>query len=62
MAMSKAFLKKYKEVSSEDELTELNLSKKYIPDIDADVLNGWGQLRIVIKVENLSVEQHKKLR
>ncbi|MBM7652536.1 FMN-dependent NADH-azoreductase [Neobacillus cucumis] len=60
--MSKAFLKKYKEVSSEDELTELNLSKKYIPDIDADVLNGWGQLRIVIKVENLSVEQHKKLR
>jgi len=61
MAMGQAFINTYKEVSPEDEIIELNLYKEYIPEIDADILEGWEQLRAGVKFEELTDEQQRKI-
>jgi FMN-dependent NADH-azoreductase len=61
LSMSKEFIKTYKETSPEDEIIELNLFKEYIPEMDRDVLDGWGQLRTEGKFEELSNEQQTKI-
>lgn len=61
LSMGKAFINAYKEFSPKDEIIELNLYKEYIPEIDADVLEGWGQLRAGGGFEELTEEQQAKL-
>lgn len=42
LAAGKAFIETYKEANPDHEVIHLDLYKEYIPQIDADVLNGWG--------------------
>jgi FMN-dependent NADH-azoreductase len=61
MAMAKEFINTYKEAAPHDEIIEVNLYNEYIPDIDADVLGGWGQLRSGVEFNKLTTEQQTKL-
>lgn len=61
LAMGNSFINTYKEHSPEDEIVELNLYNEYIPEIDADVLEGWGHLRSGGTFEELTSQQQSKL-
>lgn len=42
MAAGKAFIETYKETNPTDEIVTLDLFKEDIPNLDADVMSGWG--------------------
>lgn len=44
LRLGKAFLTQYKELNPQDEIIELDLYEADIPNIDADVFQGWGKL------------------
>jgi FMN-dependent NADH-azoreductase len=61
MAVGKAFIETYKEVNPDHEIVHINLYKEYIPQIDADVLSGWGKLQSGKGFEELSSEEKAKV-
>ncbi|TCS96446.1 FMN-dependent NADH-azoreductase [Hazenella coriacea] len=44
LRLGQAFLNQYKELNPQDEIIELDLYNTDIPNIDADVFQGWGKL------------------
>lgn len=61
LAAGKAFIETYKEVNQNDEIVHLDLFKENIPQIDADVLGGWGKLQQGTAFEQLSSEEQAKI-
>ena len=61
LAAGKAFIETYKEVNQNDEIVHLDLFKENIPQIDADVLGGWGKLQKGTAFEELSSEEQAKV-
>lgn len=58
LRLGKAFMEKVKEISPDDEITELDLYKTDIPFLDEDVFNGWGKLA---KNESLTPDEEQKV-
>lgn len=61
MAAGKAFIETYKEVNPTHEIVHIDLFKENIPQIDADVLSGWGKLQSGKGFEELSSEEKAKV-
>lgn len=61
MAAGKAFIETYKEVNPTHEIVHIDLYKENIPQIDADVLSGWGKLQSGKGFEELSSEEKAKV-
>jgi len=61
LAAGKAFIEIYKEVNQNDEIVHLDLFKENIPQIDADVLGGWGKLQNGTAFEDLSSDAQAKI-
>ncbi|MEH7442040.1 FMN-dependent NADH-azoreductase [Bacillus sp. JJ1122] len=61
LSAGKAFIETYKEVNQNDEIVHLDLFKENIPQIDADVLGGWGKLQKGTAFEDLSSEEQAKV-
>jgi FMN-dependent NADH-azoreductase len=61
LAAGKAFIETYKEVNQNDEIVHLDLFKENIPQIDADVLGGWGKLQKGSAFEELTSEEQAKI-
>jgi FMN-dependent NADH-azoreductase len=61
MAVGKIFIDSYKEVNPNDEVVHLDLYKENIPEIDADVFNGWGKLRSGTAFDELSSDEKVKV-
>ncbi|MGA9226897.1 MAG: FMN-dependent NADH-azoreductase [Mesobacillus sp.] len=61
LAAGKAFIETYKEVNQNDEIVHLDLFKENIPQIDADVLGGWGKLQQGTAFETLSSDAQAKI-
>jgi FMN-dependent NADH-azoreductase len=61
LAAGKAFIETYKEVNQNDEIVHLDLFKENIPQIDADVLGGWGKLQNGTAFEDLSSDAQAKI-
>ena len=61
LAAGKAFIETYKEANPDHEVIHLDLYKEYIPQIDADVLNGWGKLRSGKSLDELTSEEKAKV-
>ncbi|MFC4557267.1 FMN-dependent NADH-azoreductase [Virgibacillus kekensis] len=60
MAAGQAFINTYTEVNTDDQIIHLDLYKEIIPQIDADVFQGWGKLQTGKGFEELSdLEQEK---
>lgn len=45
MGVGKEFIEAYKESNPNDEVVHVDLYKEDIPQIDADIFNGWGKLQ-----------------
>lgn len=61
MAAGKAFIETYKETNPTDEIVTLDLFKEDIPNLDADVMSGWGKLRAGQHIDALSTEELAKV-
>jgi len=61
MTTGKAFMDTYKEVNPTDEVVHIDLYKEEIPQIDADVFDGWGKLRNGESFDTLSSEEQRKV-
>ncbi|MBH0229753.1 FMN-dependent NADH-azoreductase [Halobacillus yeomjeoni] len=61
MAVGKAFIDQYKEVNPDHEVIHIDLYKEYIPQIDADIFNGWGKLQNGSGFEDLSSTEKEKV-
>ncbi|NPC94189.1 FMN-dependent NADH-azoreductase [Bacillus sp. WMMC1349] len=61
MAAGKAFIDSYKEAHPQDEVVHLDLYQENIPQIDADVFNGWGKLQSGTEFEQLSAQEKAKV-
>ena len=58
MAVAKEFVDKYKEVNPSHDVVHIDLYSEHIPEIDADVFNGWGKLQ---SGDQLSADEQKKV-
>lgn len=58
MRVGKAFIDTYKEVNAGDEIIHIDLYREDIPQIDADIFNGWGKLQ---SGGELSEEEKRKV-
>lgn len=61
MAAGKAFIETYKETNPTDEIVTLDLFTEDIPNLDADVMSGWGKLRAGQQIDTLSTEELAKV-
>lgn len=61
LAAGEAFLQAYKEANPGDEIVHIDLFNEYVPNIDGDVLSGWGKLGAGEAFDSLSAEQQKKI-
>lgn len=61
LAAGKAFIETYKQVNQNDEIIHLDLFKEFIPQIDADVLGGWGKLQKGTAFEELTSDEQAKV-
>lgn len=61
LSAGKAFIETYKDVNPNDEIVHLDLFKENIPQIDADVLGGWGKLQKGTAFEDLASEEQAKV-
>jgi FMN-dependent NADH-azoreductase len=61
MTAGKAFIESYKEVNVNDEIIHIDLFKENIPQIDADVLGGWGKLQKGTEFSALSQAEQEKI-
>ncbi|KRN27982.1 FMN-dependent NADH-azoreductase [Lactobacillus selangorensis] len=55
------FMKAYTDLHPDDEIETEKLYDEYLPEIDADMLNGWAALRGGTAFESLSDDQKKKI-
>ncbi|MET3549053.1 FMN-dependent NADH-azoreductase [Paenibacillus favisporus] len=61
LAVGKQFIGAYREANPTDEVVHLDLYKENIPQIDADVLRGWGKLRSGSSFDQLSIAEKSKV-
>ncbi|OZB90928.1 FMN-dependent NADH-azoreductase [Paenibacillus sp. XY044] len=61
LAVGKEFIEAYREANPTDEVVHLDLYKENIPQIDADVLRGWGKLRSGSTFDQLSEAEKSKV-
>ncbi|MET3851025.1 FMN-dependent NADH-azoreductase [Paenibacillus sp. OAE614] len=61
LAVGKQFIGAYREANPTDEVVHLDLYKENIPQIDADVLRGWGKLRSGSTLDQLSEAEKSKV-
>ncbi|MBA2939849.1 FMN-dependent NADH-azoreductase [Paenibacillus sp. CGMCC 1.16610] len=54
LSVGHEFIQSYREVNPNDEIIHLDLFKMDIPKLDADVLDGWKQLKNGVSFENLN--------
>ncbi|WP_339324727.1 NAD(P)H-dependent oxidoreductase [Paenibacillus sp. FSL W8-0194] len=61
LAVGAEFIEAYREANPADEVVHLDLYKENIPQIDADVLRGWGKLRSGSSFDQLSEAEESKV-
>lgn len=61
MALGKEFLNTFKKTNPNDKILHLDLFKENIPQIDADVLVGWGKLAQGVSFGDLTSEEKNKV-
>ncbi|WP_183586999.1 NAD(P)H-dependent oxidoreductase [Paenibacillus rhizosphaerae] len=61
LAVGKEFIDAYREANPTEEVVHLDLYKENIPQIDADVLRGWGKLRSGSSFDRLSEAERSKV-
>jgi FMN-dependent NADH-azoreductase len=61
LAVGESFLETYRKNNPQDEITELDLYKIYVPLIDGDVLNAWGKFGKGLGFGDLTQEEQKKI-
>ncbi|WP_227939800.1 FMN-dependent NADH-azoreductase [Alkalihalobacillus deserti] len=61
MEVGKAFIENYQEANPNDEVTNVDLYKENIPQIDVDVFSGWGKLQSGKGFDELSEEEKAKV-
>lgn len=61
LSVGKEFVEVYRAANPNDEVIYLDLYKTDIPQIDADVLNGWGKLRSGSTIDELSSVEKAKV-
>jgi len=61
LAVSAEFIEAYRKANPADEVVHLDLYKENIPQIDADVLRGWGKLRSGSSFDQLSEAEESKV-
>lgn len=62
MAVGGEFVQAYREANPIDEVVHLDLYRMEIPQLDADVLSGWGKLGEGVALENLTDTERGKIR
>lgn len=60
-SVGKQFIEAYRKANPNDEVVHLDLYKMNIPQIDADVLQGWGMLGEGAAFDSLTHEQQAKI-
>jgi len=61
MAVGHEFVEAYRSANPDDEVIHLDLYKNDIPQIDADILSGWGKLRAGTAFEELTDTEKAKV-
>lgn len=64
LSVGASFIETYLKTNPKDEVVHLDLYRSYIPDIDADVLNGWnkaGEGKPLSVAEQAKVERLREL-
>lgn len=61
LAVGKEFIEAYREANPTDEIVHLDLYNENIPQIDANVLSGWGKLRSGSSFDQLSEAEKSKV-
>jgi FMN-dependent NADH-azoreductase len=61
LSVGQEFVQAYREANPNDEVVHLDLYKLNIPQIDADVFTGWGQLQSGSSFDQLSAESQAKV-
>lgn len=61
LSVGQEFVQAYREANHNDEVIHLDLYKLNIPQIDADVFSGWGQLQSGSAFDQLSPESQAKV-
>jgi FMN-dependent NADH-azoreductase len=61
MAAGEAFLEAYREAHPGDEVVRLDLYRMDIPQLDADVFNGWGKLEAGADFGTLTPDEQVKI-
>lgn len=61
LGVGKEFIEAYREANPTDEVVHLDMYKEDIPQLDADVLRGWGKLRTGSSFEQLSDAEKSKV-
>lgn len=61
LSVGEEFLNAYRSANPQDEIIELDLYKEDIPNIDADVFNGWGKLQNGEAFDALSAQEQAKV-
>ena len=61
MAVGKAFIDTYREKNKNDEIVHIDLFNEHIPQIDEEVLSGWGKLRTGKGFEELTTGEKAKV-
>jgi FMN-dependent NADH-azoreductase len=61
MAVGKAFIEAYREANPSDEIVQLDLYQINIPQIDGDVMSGWGKLQSGSAFDQLSDNEKAKV-
>ncbi|MBO7746740.1 FMN-dependent NADH-azoreductase [Paenibacillus sp. MWE-103] len=61
LTVGREFIQTYHKANPNDEIIHLDLYKTDIPQLDAEVLNGWNQLKTGAAFEELSAESQAKV-
>ena len=61
LSVGQQFVNAYREANPNDEVIHLDLYKLDIPQIDADVFSGWGQLQSGSSFDQLSSDSQSKV-
>jgi len=61
LSVGNVFIQAYREENPNDEVIHLDLYKMDIPQIDAEVLSGWDQLKSGLTMEQLSAGSQAKV-
>ncbi|MGD8192704.1 FMN-dependent NADH-azoreductase [Brevibacillus ginsengisoli] len=61
MSVGREFINAYRGANPNDSITELDLYKANIPEIDEDVFSGWTKLQQGSSFENLSTNEKAKI-